>query len=402
MAWMVLLVVIALADGLIATRARLTVAREFPERLVVGRWHTARLIVNHTGGSGAWMRLHDTWPAEFEGDPRSDGFVLAPENSVVVELPLRATTHGRYTFGSVFVRQWSGLALWERRSELAADFALRVFPEFSPGRSALDRLRELGDVGLRRSRQRGEGTDFESLRAYQQGDDSARIDWKATARRGKVVCRQYTIEKDHDVLIALDCGRLMGARFDGTPKLDYAMRAALALAEAGLRLGDRVGLMAFDSKVRAFLPPGQGPGQMAMILERVCELQTRNEETAFEHALTYLDAHHRKRSLVVLITDFVDRHTAAPMMQGLMALSRRHAFLFVAVEDPTIEQVLAREPEHRRELAGQAVAYSLRRERAVVLEQLRRQGISVLDLMPDRLTAPVLNEYLSLRNRGVL
>ena len=90
------------------------------------------------------------------------------------------------------------------------------------------------------------------------------------------------------------------------------------------------------------------------------------------------------------------------MMQGLMTLARRHAFLFVAVEDPSVEEVIAEQPQSRSQMAGQAVAYSLRRERAVVLEQLRRSGISVLDLLPDKLTAPMLNQYLEIRNRGVL
>ncbi len=402
LAWLLLLLVVASADALFAPKAKVEVERMFPDRLVVGRWQTVSLRIIHKGGSPVQLLLYDVWPPEMEGEPMVPTQRLGKQQSRICDFSIRPTTHGQYSFGPVYLRQWTGLGLWERRQCVDEKISLRVFPEFTPGRTALEHIRELGDLGLRRTRQRGEGTEFESLRVYQQGDDSVHIDWKASARHGKIVSRQYTIEKDHDVMILLDCGRLMGARFRGTPKLDFAMRAALALAEAGIRLGDRVGLMAFDAHIRAYLPPGHGPGQMASILERVSELHASNDETAFERAVAHLDMNQRKRSLVVVLTDFVDRYTAAPMLQGLMTLARRHAFLFVAVEDPSIEEVITEHPQSRSQMASQAVAYSMRRERAVVLEQLRRSGISVLDLLPDQLTAPMLNQYLELRNRGAL
>lgn len=401
-AWIALVAVAAIADFAFSSAAHVEIERNKNERMVVGRWQQIELRVIHQHGGPTQMCVYDVWPAEFEGSPESEVFSLAPGQSHLLTIALKPRTHGKFTLGPIYLRQWPGLALWERRTCIPVQTEMRVFPEFSPGKSALERLQQLGDVGLRRSRQRGEGTEFESLRLYQQGDDSAHIDWKASARSGRIVSRQYTIEKDHDVMILLDCGRLMGARFEGTPKLDYAIRSALALTEAGLRLGDRVGMMAFDSKVRAYLPPGQGHGQMAAVLERVSEIHSSTNETAFETAVAHLAAHQRKRSLIVILTDFVDRFTAAPMMHGLTELARRHAFLFVAVEDPTIEEVLSETPASRNQLAGQAVAYDLRRERKIVLEQLRRQGMVVLDLLPDQLTAPMLNQYLDLRNRGAI
>jgi uncharacterized protein (DUF58 family) len=401
-ACLVLVLVAAVADLFFGAPAKVEIEREPSARLVVGRWQQFDLRIIHVAGGPTHLSFYDVWPAEFEGEPETLPFSMAEGQSHVLEFAMKPCTHGKFTLGPIYLRQWPGLGLWERRSCLEVETKLRVFPEFSPGKSALERLQQLGEIGQRKSRQRGEGTEFESLRIYQQGDDSNHIDWKATARSGRVVSRQYTIEKDHDIMILLDCGRLMGARFEGTPKLDYAIRSALALTEAGLRLGDRVGLMTFDSKVRSYLAPGHGHGQMAAMLERVSEIKGTTHETSFESAVAHLAAHQRKRSLIVILTDFVDRYTAAPMMLGLSELARRHAFLFVAVEDPTIEEVLSRLPDSRKELAGQAVAYDLRRERKVVLEQLRRQGMAVLDLLPDQLTAPMLNQYVDLRNRGAI
>ena len=80
----------------------------------------------------------------------------------------------------------------------------------------------------RKSPWRGEGRDFESLRDYVRGDEMRHISWTATARRGKLITRQYQMERDQTILVALDAGRLMTARIENETKLDSAVHATLA------------------------------------------------------------------------------------------------------------------------------------------------------------------------------
>ena len=110
----------------------------------------------------------------------------------------------------------------------------------------------------RKSQWRGEGRDFESLRDYVRGDEMRHISWTATARRGQLVTRQYQMERDQTILVALDAGRLMTGRMENETKLDLAVHATLALMSAAARAGDNAGLLVFGRRIKTFLPPKRG------------------------------------------------------------------------------------------------------------------------------------------------
>ena len=399
------LALLAAIDLLLNRPAVIEVERELPARLFLTRNHELKLsfrIAARSRTRSALIFATERIPLEWDSEGQIDGIDLVQGKQVDATIWIRARKRGRYQLGPLHVVQQVGLGLWRRVGLVELDTEARVYPDYQPGAHALVGLRDFGDVGERRTRQRGEGTDFDSLREYRDGDEPSRIDWKATARLGRVISRQFTVEKDHDVMIALDCGRLMGSEFKGIAKFDYALRSALALAEAGLRAGDRVGVLAFDDKVRCFVPPGKGAGQLGHILDSLHDVNAETNETDFARGLTYLGVHHRKRSLVVLLTDFVDKFTAGPMMVGLASISARHACLFVSVEDPTLENHLLEVPRDTVDLAGQAVAFGMRRSRVEVLQRIRRGGATVLDLQPDKLTGPVINAYLRLKDSGSL
>lgn len=407
-AWAValaLLVLVSLLDFFAAPAAQVSVIRELPERLFLGREQRLHIDFSVLAGSSTSLvkvRAIEDIPLDWEADPVIPTFTLRAGQTNRYSIVVRPLKRGRYSLGALHVVQETGLGLWRRVGKVEANTEARVYPDYQPGASTLAHKKDFGDLGQMRTRQRGEGTDFDSLREYRDGDELSHIDWKATSRLGKVISRQFTVEKDHDVMIALDCGRLMGSSYQGVTKFDFALRAALALAEASLRAGDRVGVLVFDDKVKCFVPPGKGGGQLGHILESLHAIQSSFKETDFQRALTYLGVHHRKRSLVVLLTDFIDRYTAGPMLMGMTTIARRHACLFVAVEDPTVEERLLEAPKDSAGLAGQAVAYGMRKSRGEVLEVLRRAGATVLNLQPDALTAPVINAYLRLQSSGAL
>lgn len=398
--WLLAVCIFALVDRMLFPAVALQTERPLPPRLIIGRDFTMQIAFKNCGRCTAVFSGVDYQSQGLEGESRLSQFVLNPNETCTFPLVVRPLLRGSLKFGPLHIVQEPGLRLWRYHSVFDNGGKVKVYPDYQPGAESLDFLQKVGEVGIRRTRQRGEGTDFDCLREYRDGDDSARIDWKATSRLNRAVSRQYTIERDHDVIIGLDCGRLMGAHFDGVPKFDYTIRAALALAEMSIRVGDRVGLLVFDSKVRCFVPPAKGPVQLGRILEALYDQQSAFEETEFQRALTYLGVHHRKRSLVVMFTDFIDKHTAAPMIIGMAGTARRHACLFVAVEDPTLEERLGEAPVDLKAMGGQAVAYGMRSERAEVLEILRQQGIEVLNEQPDQLTAPVINSYLRLKDAG--
>lgn len=400
--WWVGLLAVAAADRFLLKPQPLTLELEMPAVLVLGKETEVAWVFGQASGPSLEGFIHLQCPEDWEAPRLLEAVQLQADGETRLPVQVRALKRGAFTYGKASLAVTGGLRLWTYLLEIDAACTAKVMPDYRIGNAHLIGDRRHGDMGLRRTRQRGEGTDFESLREYRPGDEIARIDWKATSRFGKAISRQYAVEKDHDILIALDCGRLMGARFDGIPKHEHALRSTLALTEAATRNGDRVGLLAFSQDIKRHVAPAKGDLQVGLVLDAVHDLESDLSETDFPRALAYLGSHHRKRSLVVVFTDFLDRQTAGPMLAALDGIARKHVCLFVAVEDPTLEDRLAEEPLGVEGLGGQAIAYGMQKERGEVLAILKRQGVEVLNLRPDHVHAEVLNAYFELRNSGRL
>ena len=248
-------------------------------------------------------------------------------------------------------------------------------------------------------RRRGHDSDFESLRDYVVGDDIRFIDWKATARRAHPQVRQFQMERNAEVILALDCGRLMGSLVRGVSKLDLAITPVLDLASVAIQRGERVGLVAFDSHVLASVPPRGGVRQIGLITEALAGLDTNFDQTSFTRAAAHLQAHHKKRSLVVVFTDFTDEISSRDLQLVLTALSRRHVLVFVAVGDPHLDDILEETPRSVTAAFQKGAAAELTLERRRVIHSLNRAGVLALDGHPFELSGRLINRYLEARAR---
>ena len=132
-----------------------------------------------------------------------------------------------------------------------------AFPSREEAELRITRARIL-EVGLRSAKGRGGGTEFDQLREYGVDDEVRRIDWAATARAGKAIVRTYRAERNQNVLLLLDNGRVMAGQVADVPRVEHAMDALMCLTTVATRLGDRCGLVAFDRTVRAVLPGALG------------------------------------------------------------------------------------------------------------------------------------------------
>jgi uncharacterized protein (DUF58 family) len=286
---------------------------------------------------------------------------------------------------------------------------------------ALDPRTVLASLGVRPKRRRGDGLEFDSLREYVPGDEPRRIDWRATARRGRPIVRTHRHEESRTVILAVDCSRLMGTRAPrgsegdaevdagfASTKLDHAIDAALALAFAGLVAGDRMGLVLFDHGLRGQVAPVADRSSLGLFVDALSGVQTRPVEADYRRLTRELLARQRKRAMVIVLTDFMevaDEELVAPMA----LLARQHEVVFVALREPILEQL--DRPGGQSEVAGESADASRRllsihrrivladllREREERLVHLRRRGLSVLDVPPAEATAATLNRYLELR-----
>jgi uncharacterized protein (DUF58 family) len=232
--------------------------------------------------------------------------------------------------------------------------------------------------------------------------DSRTIDWKSSARHTRLVAREYRAERDHQIVLAFDTGHLMREPLDGIPKLDHAINAGLLLAYTALKTGDRIGLFAFDSKVRLFAEPRGGMGAFPRVRARTSELDYTREETNFTLAFTSLLGRLRRRTLVVAFTDFVDTVTVELMVENLARAAAKHLVLCVTLRDPELSRLARARPDDVAALHRSVVAEELERERAMVLSRLRKLGVHCLEVPSARVSVALVNRYLDIKRRELV
>ncbi len=253
--------------------------------------------------------------------------------------------------------------------------------------------------GIKTQLETGDGSEFHALKEHQAGMDLRTVDWKQSARHGKLLAREFRTERNNPVILAVDAGRLMCEPLDGLPKVDRAINAALLLAYVGLKTGDRVGLFAFDDKVRVASGAVSGARSFALLQRLAAGIDYSSEEANYTLALTTLQSDLERRSLIVVFTDFADATSAELMLENAARLLRRHVVLFVLMRDAELEALTGAEPLAADDVSRAVVAGAMLRERELVVLRLRRLGAEIVEAPADRIGADVVSRYLDLRRR---
>ena len=322
--------------------------------------------------------------------------------------PVTPLSRGADELKTMYVWYENRIGLLRRRRRFEAATEIRVYPDLSAVEryGALHVRNRVIEAGLRRMKLRGAGTDFESLREWSDGDAFRTIDWKATARRGKLMVAQHEVERSQSVMLLLDCGRLMTARIDNAPgalrKLDYAVTAALSLATIAGLASDRVGLVAFAREILAALAPRSTRSSIAHLSEALYDLEPRFEEANYARAFAYLRHHLHKRSMIVFLTDVIDPIAQATLVAEVTLLAARHLLICVFMNDAAVNTALATEPQSAVEAYRAKVALGLAGERRVARTILERTGAIVIDVPASSLTTTLIDEYLRVKRRGLL
>jgi uncharacterized protein (DUF58 family) len=383
----------------------LRVSRRLPVNAARGLPLLSELTLHNEGKRAVSAMLRDVVPpAALEG-PEFTPLRLAAGDREPVTARLTIPIRGRHRFGPAWARVVGPLGLLEMQRKFDSTGVVKVLPETYASRETLSqdqRARLLQLDKLTKARSHGAGSEFESLAEYRPGDDPRRIDWRTTARIRRPVIRRYQVERHRDVMIAIDCGRLMGASVGNGTKLDCAVDAALMLARVALQTGDRCGIAVFDDAVRGYLAPVAGASSIGPLAEQVYALDSKMRESDFGAMFADLQLRQPRRSLIVIISDLVDVETSERMRSSLSRLAQRHVVLLAALQTPLLTQSIQGEVTTMLDAARKGVAFRLLRQRQRALHSIRRAGIHVLDVKPSDLTVPLINQFIDLRSQDLL
>jgi len=348
------------------------------------------------------------WPeAALECDPRlaAGGRIALPlafaDGAWSGTTDLVPNRRGTGAVTRVWLR-WTGpLGLAHRQANRALEAEVRVWPNIAPVRSpALQIFLRDAQFGMIARRIRGEGTDFEALAEYEPGMDRRRIDWKSSARHGKLYAKEYEVERNNQIVFAFDCGQAMCEPIEGLPRIDRAVTAALTTAYVALKAQDRVALFGFAARPEVATPFVTDSRDFARLQRAAAKLDYHPGEPNFTLALSTLAARLRRRSLIVLFSDFSDPTSAELMVENVSRLVDKHLVLFVVMTDAELAEITTADVTDMQSVAEAVTASSLIRQRALVLQRLRHLGVRVLEARHDQIGTRLLDAYLAIKREG--
>lgn len=397
----------ALAGGDVARApapGALGIEREVNEAVTIGEQTPVAVHVRNPAGRRVRLAVHDATAPSLGRTPRRQAAAIPPRSPATLRSTITPRRRGDHGLGPATVRVTAGLGLAGRQRRIELPGRVRVFPRL-PGRAAvelrLDRARLL-QTGERATRIRGGGTEFDSLREYHPDDEFRRINWQATARAGKPISNVYREERNQQVVALLDAGRGMAATVGDTPRVELAIDGAMAVAELAARVGDHVGALAFAARVEVMLSPRAGRPQARRILGELFDLEPSLDAPGYRHAFATLLRRHRRRMLLVLLTDLPGEGAIGSLLDALPALATRHLVIVGAVRDPAVVAQARMVPRSSDEVYTKAAAVQALEEREQAAGHLRHLGAFVVDAPPDEFAGRLADRYLHLKAWGRL
>lgn len=405
LAWDALLLAACVADLLrLPDPKQLVLERKWSGPAALSVPGKVELLLRNGGETAVFAQIADEAPAELRNEIPQVALIAPPGRTGAISYIVVPAVRGDTGMGDAYVRYQSSLRLAERWTRAALAQTVRIYPNLEEAwRHAiyLMRSRQI-EMEKRRTRTKGKGREFESLRDYRQGDEVRNICWSATARRGKLVSKTFQAERSQTVWLVVDCGRLMRTRVAGLSKLDYAVNASLCLAEVALFSGDRVGLLAYGRGLQQRILPGRGSAHLRQLLERLVDVREEATEADHLHAVSALVSTQKRRSLVVWLTDLAETAVTPEVVDAAMRLSPQHLVLLAVIGQPDLAAAAAAEPVNAGAMYQAAAAQEVMHRREALLARVRERGALAIEVTSSALSSAVANSYLYIKQRNQL
>jgi len=383
------------------------VSREYDYKMSLGASNPVQISVYNQIKRHYTVLIKDEPPLlHFDIEGNRQKLELFPGQNAEMIYHVVPTKRGDYSFGVINIRFQSVLGLFTYQTTIddTEHKTLKVYPNILDIRQQSLNAHKgyILESGIKPSGHKGLGTDFEGLRDFVPDDEYRRVNWPASARRGKLVTNDYKDEKSQNILLVLDSGRMMTADIHKLSKFDLAVNASLMLGFVGVSKDDKVGLMVFDNRVRLFLPPKKGKSQLQRILASTYNIQPNVVEPDYRAACHHIMEQNKKRSLVCIFTDLIDHEASTQLIRYVSLLMKRHLVVCITLIDSEVIETANLIPANSQELYEKSVAEGVLRDRDRAIAVLQNAGVSVINVPAENLSAATVNKYLELKGKGRL
>lgn len=405
--WKIVLAVVAIIlviDLILSSLSQpIEIERDLPGSLPLGvSRHIGLRVHNHSKRKQS-LQVYDHFPTQVHSEGLPVSLSIPAEQHADVQYKIIANERGKLVFPHVQIKLQSFFKFWQRNINLAVRSETNVYPNFAAisHYALLATDNNLSQMGIIKKRRRGEGQDFHQLREYREGDALRQIDWKATSRIQKLISREYQDERDQEIIFMLDCGHRMLAKDDELSHFDHTLNALLLLSYVALKQGDAVGLGTFASEDQRWISPRKGQHMVQTILNTVYDLQPSSESPDYSKAATDLLIRHKKRALVIILTNMRDED-ADDLLPAINLLKKRHLVLLASLREASIDLTLEKPIDDLQSAIDNSATQQYLQHRKTAFEKLISSGITTMDVSPDKLTVELINAYLGIKGSGAL
>lgn len=380
------------------------VHRDVNEVLSVGTPNSVKLWFINRGSVPLQIHVHDEPPMPCHYSDLPFDIKLVPNKHHYSTYHVEPLHRGKNRFRRVFLQMQSKLKLWTIYDERDIHQEVRIYPDIKAVRGVelLARRNRLAETGIKLSRLRGRGTEFDRLREYRRGDEFRGIDWKATSRHQELISREYVVEKNQNIIFLIDCGRSMCNEDEGVTHFDRALNAAILLSYVALRQGDSVSLMACSNKMERWVPPIRGAGSIQKLIRQVYDLEPVYEASDYQLMSEQLQLRYRKRSLVVVLTHALDEVHLSHLGDALQRMRWPHLVLSAFLRNVPLQDRMNAIPETDREAFQISAAVDIVATQTSQIAALQKSGLMVLDTLPENLSVNLVSRYLEIKARQLL
>ena len=378
--------------------------RDMMEKLSNGDLNDIRIHLENKYPFPVFLTIIDELPVQFQARDLRYRAILAPFKAKMLTYRVRPVKRGEYTFGAVNVFVKTVFGLLQRRYKFDNEQMVPVYPSFIQMRryELLAISNRLNEAGIKKIRRIGQNREFDTIKDYVAGDDPRTVNWKATARKNRIMVNTYQDEKSQQVYALIDIGRVMKMPFEQLTLLDYAINASLVISNIAMLKYDKAGIVTFSKKVHKVLPAERRGLQMHNIMELLYNTKTGYQESDYGKLYATIKQQVRQRSLLLLFTNFETLSSMQRQLQFFRRMAKDHLLVVIFFENTELRTFLDKKPSGMQEIYFQTIAEKFAYEKKLIVKELEKYAIHAVYTSPQNLTVNTINKYLELKARGLI
>lgn len=376
--------------------------RDCSERFSNGDENEIKIHLSNYYPFGVDLNVVDEIPDIFQRRDLSFKLTIPKQSDKVLTYSLRPVSRGIYSFGKINVFVSTRFGLISRRFRLGEPKNIKVYPSYIYLKEyeIMASSNKLLQHGQKRIRKIGQQLEPDQIKDYVKGDDYRIINWKATARRTKLMVNVFQDERAQNVYCIIDKGRTMQSAFNNMTMLDYSINAALALSYVAIIKGDKTGLLTFERKFETYIPSSRTPMQMNHLMEALYAQQTSFLESDYSALYKQINKDIKNRGLLLIFTNFDSEKAMQRQLKYLSMMAKKHTVLVIFFQNTELSEVAEKDAETKEEIYESVIAEKLEYEKRLIIQKLRQHNILSLLTHPNNLTANLINRYLEIKSRG--